>query len=735
MEILCFYAGMMLYYSKSIYPLCFLIILLLFKSQLRLVRWFLSAMLLSFFHDAWIADQGMPQAALLPRAQLQGYISSIPAQSIHKTQFQFTITHLDQRQVHATALLNCYLKCPILEVGEHWQLIAKLKRPLNLRNPGGFDYQRFLSAKHLFWTGNIRNGSFQRLDETRRYPLLRLRAQLAERLVHLFPDEQILGITQALTIGVTTHIEPAEWDLFRHTGTIHLMVISGAHIGLVAGIIYSIVGWIWRRSGHLCLYMPAQKIASMASIAMALVYAILSGFAVPAERALIVCVVMLWRYIGHQRYTVWQAWRYSLFLVLIFEPHSVLMPGFYLSFCAVASLLLVNQRFAIAGIRKTLLIQMGCLLGLMPLTLYWYGYGAINGLAANLLAIPWVGFVIIPMALLSLVLGSSGLGIALKQLLVPAIQLLLYYLNRIDAFSFLNLQASLPDLLTAIALIFGLFCCLFIPRWDIYLSSLLIFVASLFPYHERVKPETAMIDVLDVGQGLAILVRTANHQLLYDTGMKFYQGSDMGKMAILPYFKTIGVNTLDTLVISHPDLDHRGGFQSIQAQIPIQTFIVDDPKFYHQGVSCHEYPAWNWDGIAFQFFPIAAIHRRHNNRSCVLKISTDTEQILLTGDIEKEAERMLVEEYGHLLNSSILVLAHHGSKTSSTMPFLKLVNPKLALVSYGFDNRYHFPHQQTLYRLQDRHIPLLNTVDCGLIRAELSMTLPSKIYCAGKLQN
>ena len=228
------------------------------------------------------------------------------------------------------------------------------------------------------------------------------------------------------------------------------------------------------------------------------------------------------------------------------------------------------------------------------------------------------------------------------------------------------------------------------------------------------------MDFLDVGQGLAIVIRTAHHVIVYDTGMKFYRSSDMGKLAIIPYLNTLGIKQLDKVIISHPDLDHRGGLQSLEETYTIQELLVDDPTFYKRGLSCHHYPAWSWDGISFRFFPITERLHSKNNNSCILQVSNSAGKILLSGDIEKLAEDYLIKTYGNQLASSIMLVPHHGSKTSSSTAYVNEVAPRYAIASYGFDNRYHFPHEQAVKTYQLRHIPLYNTQHCGMVRINLA---------------
>lgn len=723
MEILFFFAGVAFSCLKNAYPIYFILICFLFKPRANRLAWFLMGIGWSLCHQWIVADRAMPRALVLPRAALLGHVASIPTRTRSKTQFQFLVNRLDNKPVHARILLSCYNACPDFRAGEYWSIQAKLQQPQNLANPGGFDYAGGLAGRHIRWTGYVLRGTTKRVDRVfNPYPLLALRQKMADRLERLDSNEQTLGILQALTLGVTAHLDKAAWDLFRRTGTTHLMVISGAHIGLIVGLSYGLIQWIWCCFSGLCLRWPAQKVASVGAFFMGAVYALLAGFGVPAQRALWVCFFMLLHRFCSQRIGVWQAWRYALLAVLVFEPHSVMLPGFYLSFIAVAILILINQRFSFTGIRKTLLMQCACLVGLMPLTLFFFSYGAVNGMLANTLAIPWVSFMIVPVGLLTTLFGHWWVLPWQVPLLTGSIEYLIRYLHWVDGLSGLNLNVTCAQFLSPLAWMIALGVFVLLPMARLTPILIMIAVSGLFPSYERVKPGAARIDVLDVGQGLSVVVNTAEHTLVYDTGVQLYQGGDMGERVVVPYLKSMGIKTLDKVVISHPDLDHRGGLASLEKAFPMHELIVDHPAFYKRGFPCHAYADWEWDGVSFHFFSIKTALKSKNNSSCVLRVSTEGGSVLLSGDIEKPAEDDLVNTYGHQLASSVLVVPHHGSKTSSSALFIEHVKPRYAIVSYGFDNRYHFPHQQAMQVYQERHIPVYSTQASGMVRVYLTPT-------------
>lgn len=731
MEIFCYFAGVALVSMRSLLPLSILIVAGFFRLRVRLLCFFLAAVAWTWMHQYMVSDHGLPATGTLVKVNLAGYIMTIPTVTATRTQFQYQITEINHQPVRALVLLSCYKNCAVMHVSEKCSMTATLRRSRNLSNPGGFDYVSWLRARHLHWSGTVMPGSIQKLSEPNiNLPWMRIRAHLADGLATVGFDLPVLGVVEALTLGLTTHIDQDHWRLFRQTGTTHLMVISGAHIGLVAGLIYKLVKKIACCFELLCLRFTAQKIASIFSFIAALLYALLAGFAVPAQRALIMTFFVFVRTVFSQRLTSWQSLRYALFVVLIWEPDGVLTPGFYLSFLAVTCLMVTHQRFKCRGIKNVLLIQLGCLFGLMPLTLYWFAYGAVNGLIANVLAIPWVGFVVVPLALFSTLLGLFMTVSWVNALLELSVNLLLRYLTFVDSFSLVNLTTGFQTLLSPICLMMAMILLLLMPwrRWWYVVSCL--FIGAVVPGHNHVVSGAVQVDVLDVGQGLSVIARTANHILVYDTGVQFYQGSDMGAMVVVPYLKFLGIKKLDKIIISHPDLDHRGGLRSIDQAYPGTELIVDDPAFYHRGVSCHHTREWLWDGVKFRFFSLSGTKKSKNNTSCVLQISTPVAQVLLTGDIEKPAETLLVKLYGSMLSSTVIVVPHHGSKTSSSAAFVDAVGPKYAVISYGYDNKYHFPHEQAISAYTTKGSIIYNTVTCGMTSLLLhSSTAIIKPYC------
>ncbi len=723
MEIFCFAMGILFVFTLNLHLLLALLFFYFICPRYSLILFFVVGMVVSGIHQWLNWPQGMPDLAVIPQAWVQGTICSIPVQTKHKTTFTFAIERLNGKAAQSLVQLTWYDRAPALHPGQVWQLQVKLKKPRNFLNPGSSDFLGALKSRHIAWTGYVfSQGNVNMGEAHSQFELLKLRERLGNNLIRQAPDEQAAGVLEALTLNLNTHISQDNWELFRRTGTIHLFGISGEHIALISGLVFFLIQWLWSRSMRLCLCLPASYPASLGGLAVAFVYSLLAGFAPPVQRALIGCFFYTLCCVGKKKFSAWQIWRYALVGVLCFEPHAVFMQGFYFSFIAVACLLLTHQRWSFKGWKQTLALQAACLIGLMPLSLYWFSYGSINGFVANLFAIPLVGFLIVPLALLALFFSTWGGSGLLIQLLSWLIAILFKGLIWTEKLASLNITHTLPSITQVICLMGALLLWIALPIKPFQGFALLWFLIPWLPSKPLLHPGEALIQVLDVGQGLSISIRTAHHVLLYDTGDQFFQGSDLGQMVVLPFLKAMNIHKIDAIVISHPDKDHRGGLKSIQKNLPVDQLIVNDRHYYEEGLICHQHPTWQWDGVTFRFFSIQMPFQNKNNSSCILQISTSHGKALFTGDIEAAAEDYLIKTYGSLLKSQVLMVPHHGSKTSSTYRFLMEVAPKYAIASLGFDNRFHFPHANTLNNLSSLGIDFYRTDECGMVE----VLLPAK---------
>ncbi len=727
MEIFCFFIGILYIYTSNFYLPIATLSLFYITPRYPILLFFLAGAGLAWIHQWLIQPHGLSKVDVVQQVTIRGKIASIPVKNFYKTQFLLELEQYDNHPAHGLIQLAWYNKAPVLHTGQLWQFNVKIKKPRNFLNPGSSNYVQSLHKRHIFWTGYVHSKGNELIEQSSpHFDWLELRERIGDKLSRLAPNQQTAGIVEALTLNLTRHISQENWELFRRTGTIHLFGISGEHIALISGLIYWLSQFLWSKSARFCLYIPAPYIASLSGLIAALLYALLAGFEPPVQRALIGCLFYTLCSLGKQQFTPWQVWRYALLGVLCLEPHAVFMQGFYFSFLAVACLLLTQQRWHLKGYKSNLALQLSCLVGLMPLTLYWYSYGSINGYFANLIAIPLVGFLIMPLSLIALLVSSSGVAELLMKPLSWLITLLFNILQSIEHLAGLNLQWSINSMHLTIAAMGALLMWVLLPIKPFQWLAILWLLLPFFPGRTVIHQGEAFVDVLDVGQGLAVAIRTQHHVLIYDTGDQFFQGSDLGQMVILPYLKNFGIKKVDKVVISHPDKDHRGGLKSLETGIPVAQLLVNEPRYYQHGLKCHTYPKWQWDNVRFRFLPITMTFPDKNNNSCILQISTKGGRALLTGDIEKIAEDYLVRTYGAQLNSDILIVPHHGSKTSSSYRFLLETAPHYAIASLGFDNRFHFPHDQTLVTMSSLQIPFYRTDKCGMVEALLPVKGPMK---------
>ncbi|HVQ61368.1 MAG TPA: DNA internalization-related competence protein ComEC/Rec2, partial [Burkholderiales bacterium] len=556
------------------------------------------------------------------------------------------------------------------------------------------------------------------------YLIDRLREAAREKILDALPGRPYAGVLIALAIGDQRAIDPGQWQLFARTGVSHLMSISGLHVTMIAGLFAALVSFSWRRSERLALALPAQKAAALAGFVAALVYCLVSGFAVPAQRTLyMVGVVAAALWLGRAT-SASRVLASALFAVLVLDPWSVLSPGFWLSFAAVAVIFHVsmgrttNPHWLVQWGR----VQWAVTVGLAPLMLVLFQQVSIVSPLANAVAIPLVSFVVTPLALAGAVLPLDWpleLGHAILNLLMAI-------LGWLAALPSALWQQHAPVPWTVPLALLGI-AWLLLPRgiparWLGGVLALPLF--ALLP--SAPAAGELWMTVLDVGQGLAVVVRTEKHALLYDAGPAFSAFADSGNRVVLPYLRGEGISKLDALVVSHDDRDHSGGAGSVLEGTPVDALwssLQPDHALLSAGVrsaSCAAGLGWSWDGVAFEFIHPGASPRsrreaRANNRSCVLRIAAPGGRVLLTGDIERSAERELLRRAPELLPADVLLVPHHGSATSSSAEFVKEIAPRYAVFAVGYRNRFGHPREEVLERYREAGSTVLRTDAAGAV--------------------
>lgn len=634
---------------------------------------------------------------------------------------------------------------PAVVAGERWQWTLRLKAPHGARNPYGFDWELWLWEQGVGATGYVRTGPGlpppERLATAGvARPVEQLRQRVRDAILARAdaqpnsPGEgdaraRALGVVAALVTGDQRAIATDDWDVFRRTGVAHLVSISGLHITMFAWLATAAMGWLWRRSQRLCLWWPAPQAALWAGVLLAGAYALFSGWGLPAQRTVgMLAVVALLRSGGWQ--WPWHAvWSVTLAVLSLWDPWALCQAGFWLSFVAVGVLLASGPALqtagALGGLRQLVREQWLVVVALSPLSLLFFGQVSLAGMLANLLAIPWITLVVTPLALLGVVWPPlwEAAGIC--------VQALMWLLQAMAAWPWASLARPQAPWWAALAAIAGgVGLAMPWPRAWRLLALPLLWPALCW---QAPRPAHGMFDLLalDVGQGSAILLRTARHSLLFDTGPAWH-GGDAGTRAVLPLLQAWG-ERLDVLLLSHSDMDHVGGAESVLAAQPWVALRGAGAADFARTLQrpwqpCVAGQHWEWDGVLWQVLhPPAGGAGQGNPSSCVLRVqAANGAAALLTGDIEAPQEAGLLRS-GLKLQADVLLAPHHGSRTSSSPAFVEAVAPHTVVVQAGYRNRFGHPAPQVVQRYVDLGVALVATPQCGAV--DWSAEAPQTVGC------
>ncbi|UUX95162.1 DNA internalization-related competence protein ComEC/Rec2 [Aquabacterium sp. J223] len=621
-----------------------------------------------------------------------------------------------------------------LAAGQRWRFTVRLKRPHGTLNPQGFDRELWLFENGLGATGHVRSAGAhpaRRLSGDAFMPVERARQALRDAIARQVPDPRLAGVVAALAIGDQAAIDREDWEVFRSTGVAHLVAISGLHITLLAWLAAAAIGRAWRCSATLCLGWPAPVAARWGGVGCALAYALLAGWGVPAQRTVLMLAVAA---LLAQAARDWPGPLVLLaagLAVVGLDPWALLQPGFWLSFAAVGLLMLGNAEAATARspsrlhavgrvVRHGLRTQVVATLGLAPLTLLFFQQVSVVGFVANLVAIPLVTLVITPLAL------AGALWAPLWSLAALGVQGLLALLQPLAAWPAAALSVpAAPAWAQALGLLAAVVALLPWP-WRLRGLALPLVLPLAWPLPPRPPPGTFELQAADVGQGGAVLVTTARHRLLYDAGPQYGREGDAGQRVLLPLLRATGPARLDALVVSHRDSDHAGGAASVMAALPVAVLhssleaghALRDRAPVHR--PCVAGEGWTWDGVHFDWLHPAADDlaragpaTRPNVLSCVLRIRGAQRSALLPGDVEAPQEAALLQRDRAAPAADVLLVAHHGSRSSSTDAWLDAVAPSLAIAQVGYRNRFGHPAPVVVDRFAARGIPLRRSDHCG----------------------
>jgi len=725
-----------------------------------------------------------PQLALADEGRditVTGTIASLPYRFEQGVRFNFAVEHAGDASVPPLVALSWYsgfrgeasTMVGDVQPGERWQLTVRLQRPHGNANPMGFDYEVWLLGQGVRATGYVRpepraDTPNRRLDAF--VPgfsntVEAARAWLRARIVRSLAGREYAGVIVALVVGDQRAIDQSDWQVFNRTGVSHLISISGLHITMIAGLFALFAGALWRRSFYtqwqLPLLLPAQKVAALAGVAAALLYVLLAGLGVPAQRTLyMLCVVALALWLGRVA-SVTHVLCLALLVVLLFDPWAVLWPGFWLSFGAVATILYATvgrvatlpdlsgatprQRWRASLLHNLALgahTQYVVTVGLVPLTVLLFSQVSLVSPVANALAIPVISLLVTPMALMGSLLPaplSDGLLWAAHAL----VQMLAHVLEWLGARRFAVWSAPAPSWWSFGWAAFGTLWLLAPRGWPQRWAGMLGWLPLLTALPASPAPGQVWLTAFDVGQGMALLVETHRHRLLYDTGPAYSPDSDGASRVIVPYLRARGISRLDGLIISHSDTDHVGGALSLLEQIEVGWLASSLPSGHpvlkqrrsqsQAHLRCLAGQQWVWEGVHFQMLhPQPAAHDhitlKPNARSCTIKIAAGRHAVLLAGDIEAQQEVQLVAQYGAALAATVLLAPHHGSGTSSTPPFLQAVQPSVAIFQVGHRNRYRHPKAEVFERYGELGIRRVRTDTEGAVMVELGAAVHMQTF-------
>ncbi len=695
---------------------------------------------LGFAWAAWRADLRMREQ--LPEhwqgvdVELLGTVIDLPQQNARGERFVVQVDSIltPAARIPSRVQLAWYWPhgsihpVPRVRAGEQWRMTVRLKKPHGTSNPNGFDLEAWMLERGLGASGYVRDQPPPlRVAQLAASPtawLAATRDQIRQRIFATLAGRPYVYVITALVIGDQSAIPAQQWRAFTRTGVNHLISISGLHVTMIAALAGWLIGALWRRFPRLTERIPARKISLAAALLAALIYVLLAGFEAPAQRTLYMLAVLMLAYWNQRETRPTAALAWALFGVLLIDPWAVLAPGFWLSFGAMAAILwvTVGRTGVTSKLNAWITVQTAVTLALAPALLLLFQQVSLVSPLANAIAIPVVSWLVTPLALI---------GVALPFCLVWAEQIMatlgqeLSWLAGQDLAVWSLPAPSVPAVL--LALVGTLW--LLLPRgFPLRWLGLVLWLPLLFPPVDIIAPGHFRAEIIDVGQGTAILIRTAKHTLLYDTGPT-YGDSDAGERIVVPYLRATGVTALSGMIVTHDDNDHTGGMLSVLRDIdtpwllhglPLTSALLQGaPQPRH----CVHGQHWRWDNIDFEILnpaPTAYLEskRKDNNYSCVLKVSATKLSLLLTGDGEKLVEQELLQTAPNQLPASVLVAGHHGSMTSSTPAFVTQVHPSNVIFTMGYRNRFGHPKPQVVARYRDIGAAIYRSDRDGLIRMD-----------------
>ncbi|HJU09059.1 MAG TPA: DNA internalization-related competence protein ComEC/Rec2, partial [Rhodanobacteraceae bacterium] len=656
-----------------------------------------------------------------------GSIEDLPQAQDESTRFDFEVAsaRIDGSPVHLNGVLRLSWYAarngtlPRLTPCSHWRLLVRLKRPRSLLNPGGFDFERSALQQRIVATGYVRDDP-DNSQLAQSWCVDALRARISNAIAATLPgDPHAARLLRALSVGDQRALDESDWQVVRATGVAHLIAISGFHVGLAAIFGALLARGLWWVFPALALRMPRPIAESCFALPAAIAYGALAGFGLPTTRTLWMIGAVSLSRIVRRGDGLTEGLGLALCAILIVDPLSALSAGFWLSFAGVALLAwtLARHEGWRGRLREIGLSPLLMALALLPLTVWFFGQASLVGPLANLIAVPFISFVLVPCTLLAcaLLLPLTSIGIPLLHFCAHLANAQWWLLTKLAAWPVAMHYFPTPSLFACLAACVGVIWLLAPRGIPARLLGALLLLPLLWPRIESPQQGAFEAMVIDVGQGLSVLVRTQNHALLFDAGARYPSGFDLGEAAVVPALHAVGVDKLDTLIVSHGDNDHAGGARAVSSAFPNAFALGGEPGRGDVPLEqCIAGQHWQWDSVTFRILsPQRA--GSGNDAGCVLLVTGEGGRLLLPADTTSNTEPAIANAVpaGAPL---VLIVPHHGSKTSSSEDYLRALHPQLAVASAGYRNRFGHPAPVVVARYRALGIPLLATFDTGAVR-------------------
>jgi len=633
--------------------------------------------------------------------ELSGVVAGLPRVRTEQTQFDFDVDAAVDWPPCAGSLPRrmrvSWFGGPSIEPDERWQLRVKWRGVRGYQNPGGFDYEGFALANRIDGGGQVEFG--RRLSAAPEIGWDRLRFAIRERFEALGLRQP--GILLAMVTGDAGLMDERDWALFRATGTVHLMVISGLHLTMVGAVGIA----LGRGLARLRPRDLARRGAAVAGVASGVVcvtlYACLAGWGVAVLRAWIATIAVAALVALSRRSALPTSFVSVAAVVLTFDPLAPLQAGFWLSLVAVAVLLAFFTPRTRRGsaLRSLVLAQIVMAVAMTPALLGTIGSVAWIGPIANLVAVPVLSIVVVPIDLVAaLTLAAFGVGADMLRIADVLTDWTVVYLRALASFGWVGWQTDASPFAVWVSI--GACLALLLPLPMRHRALLLpcAFV-PLLPGAPPADDGHFRVSVFDVGQGLAVAIETSRHRLLYDAGPRYRSGFDLGRIVVVPALSSVSSDRLDAAALSHADMDHVGGFAAVADAFGYRALIGGDAVVGRVDLRpCVTGQGWQWDGVRFRVFRSPTAHN-DNDRSCVLSIDDGASTVLLAGDVSWRSESALLDWLGGR-RIDVLVAAHHGSRTSSSAAFVRETEPQTVIFSAGYLNRFGHPHPDVVCRFR-----------------------------------